>query len=74
MKASIEDLKSRTAAALAEVTAAEEALGIALRELRAGSRAEKVTITTVIEDAFSRLRVARFELAKLQDLIAAADE
>jgi hypothetical protein len=53
--------------ALSEVTAAENALEGVLRELRAGVRAEKVTITTTVEGAFDRLRKSRAELARLKE-------
>lgn len=57
-------------AALTEVTAAESALDALLKELRAGVRAEKVTITAAVEKAFTRLRKGRAELSKLRDLVA----
>ncbi len=56
--------------ALAEVDAAETALAMLLLELRRAPRAEKVTVTEVIESAFARLRAARQELARLHDLVA----
>jgi hypothetical protein len=54
-------------AALSEVSSAEQALDTVLRELRSGVRAEKVTITAAIEEAFARLRVSRVALAKLRE-------
>lgn len=54
--------------ALSEVTAAENALEGVLRDLRAGVRAEKVTITLAVEGAFERLRKSRAELARLREL------
>ncbi len=63
------ELRKELEAALAEVTAAEDALDRVLRELRAGVRAEKVTITAEIEGAFIRLRTSRAVLAKLRELV-----
>jgi hypothetical protein len=60
-------------AALAEVTAAESALELVLRELNAGVRAEKVKVSEVVESAFTRLRNGRIALSKLrEDLVAEA--
>lgn len=53
--------------ALSEVALAEAALESALRELRSGPRAEKVTVSSAVEDAFSRVRAARAALAALRD-------
>src|SRR5690349_9669726 len=55
--------------ALAEVEAAEGALAKLLEDLRGAPRAEKVKVTEVIETAFSRLRAAREELARLRDIL-----
>ncbi len=64
------ELQSKVDAAIAEVTAAEGALDGVLRELRAGARAEKVTVSSGVEQAFVRLRAARAELARLRDVVA----
>jgi chromosome segregation ATPase len=69
-KQTIEELRIRVDAALTEVEAAEAALEGLLADLKSGPRAEKVTITAVLETAFTRLRTAREELAKLQKLSA----
>lgn len=61
------NIKERIDAALSEVTAAEAALDSVLQELRAGVRAEKVTISAAVEQAFTRLRKSRVVLAKLRD-------
>lgn len=63
------EVRAGLAAALQEVTAAEGALGKLLGELAVAPRAEKITVTNVIEAAFSRLRSARSELAKISDLV-----
>ncbi len=62
-------LRAKFEAALAEVTAAESLLESVLRELRAGPRAEKVTVSTTVENAFVRLRAARATLAELSEQI-----
>jgi hypothetical protein len=56
--------------ALSEVTVAEGALELALRELgRGGPRAEKVAVTAVVADAFARVRTAHEELNVVRELI-----
>lgn len=60
------DIAEQIDAALAEVTAAEQALELVLRELRAGVRAEKVTVSEAVENAFTRLRNSRMTLSKLR--------
>ena len=62
-------LREELDAATAEVAAAEEALADILGQLRAGVRAEKVTVTTAVESAFTRLRAGRGALARLRDRI-----
>lgn len=57
-------------AALLEVTRAESALEIVLSELQAGPRAEKVTVTEKVAEAFSRLRAARVALSTIRDEVA----
>ncbi len=64
------EVRGKIDAALTEVGAAEAALAALLLELRRAPRAEKVTVTEVIENAFARLRAARQELARLHDLVA----
>ena len=59
----------RLNAAISEVSAAETALETALDALRGGVRAEKVKVTDVVESAFTRLRKAHGELAKLQEIV-----
>lgn len=51
--------------AIGEVAAAERALEELLRELSIAPRAEKVTVTPIVETAFKRLRAARAILAKV---------
>lgn len=56
-------------AAIAEVTAAEAALDMVLRELRSGVRAEKVTVSETVERAFARLRKSRETLSQLREAL-----
>jgi hypothetical protein len=65
-----QELKEHLEAALAEVMAAEKSLESLLGELRGGKRAEKVTITLAVENAFGRLRIAHAELARLRDAVS----
>ena len=67
------EVRSKLDAALAEVDAAETSLAVLLLELRRAPRAEKVTVTEVVEGAFARLRAARHELARLHELVANDD-
>ncbi len=69
MSASVAELREKLDAALQEVTAAEAALEGLLRELQVAPRAEKVTVTQIVETAFRRLRTAREQLAKLHELV-----
>lgn len=64
-------LREQLEAAISEVTAAEHALDEVLSQLRVGTRAEKVTISAALENAFTRLRSSREALAKLRDLVDA---
>jgi uncharacterized protein involved in exopolysaccharide biosynthesis len=68
--AQISTLHAELDAALAEVSAAEQALDAVLRELRAGVRAEKVTITAGVEAAFARVRSSRAALANVRELLS----
>jgi hypothetical protein len=66
------ELRSKLDTALGEVTAAEGQLEAVLRELRSGVRAEKISVTAAVEQAFNRLRNARAELARLRELVDSA--
>ncbi len=57
-----------------DVTAAEGDLRRLVEELLAAPRAEKTTISAVIDDAFAKLRSARTALGELEGLIAAEPE
>jgi hypothetical protein len=53
-----------------EMGEAETDLEKVLRELRTAPRAEKTTISKVVEDAFAKLRAARKNLIDLERLIS----
>lgn len=57
-------------AALAEVTEAEASLEVLLGGLQGGPRAEKVSVSEVVSEAFVRLRAARLTLSKLREELA----
>jgi len=58
-------------AAERDIGAAEEDLGRMLREIKVAPRAEKTTITEVVERAFTTLRAARARLVRLEEALAA---
>jgi hypothetical protein len=58
-----------------DIKAAEHDLDRVLREIQVAPRAEKTTITEVVEKAFVTLRAARERLTRLeQSLLAEADD
>jgi hypothetical protein len=62
-----ENARQQVAEAIAEVSSAELALQDLLSALAVSPRAEKVTVTPVLETAFERLRSARRILARLHE-------
>jgi hypothetical protein len=64
----------RLASALDEVSAAEKDLAELLRRIRVAPRAQKTTISATVEDALSRLRIARTNLVDLQKLVRESDD
>jgi hypothetical protein len=62
-------LVSKVEAAKHELTEAEADIEKLLRELRAKARAEKTTISEVLETAFNKLRSARGNVEALEELI-----
>jgi hypothetical protein len=64
-------LVSKVQAAKREMTEAEADIKKLLRELRAKARAEKTTISQVLEAAFNKLRSARENVEALEELLAA---
>jgi hypothetical protein len=53
---------------------AETELTRALGELRGGLRAEKTTVTAVVEMALEKLKAARVTVAELETLLAFDDD
>jgi len=66
-------VREKVDAALGEVTAAEESLERALRDLTSAPRADKVVVTDVVRSAFVRLQSARAALASLREAVDATD-
>jgi hypothetical protein len=64
-------LKERMKRAQGDVTAAEDELARMLREMEVLPRAEKTAISRVIEEAFTKLRSTKADLAQLEKLISA---
>ena len=62
---------SKVEAAKREMTEAEADIEKLLRDLRANARAEKTTISEVLEAAFNRVRSARGSVEALKGLIDA---
>jgi hypothetical protein len=56
-----------------QIAAAQEALDVALRELRVLPRHEKTIISKVVEDAVARLALTKQDLLELTALLAEAD-
>ncbi len=69
MGASPAELKERLAKAMGEVSLAESALQTALNALSSRPRAEKVAVSDVVTEAFTRLRTAHAELTELRNLL-----
>jgi len=57
--------------AKSELAAAESDLERALTEILVAPRAEKVTVSSVVEAAFQKLRAARKRLAEAETLVVA---
>lgn len=62
-------LSSKIAAARTEIADAESALEKIVSEIDLAPRAEKTTVTAVVEDAFTKLRAARLHLEELEALL-----
>jgi hypothetical protein len=61
---------SKVQAAKTELTKAEADIEKLLRELRVKARAEKTTISEVLQTAFNKLRSARRNVEALEEIIA----
>jgi hypothetical protein len=57
-----------------EMADAETELERVLKEMRIGSRAEKTTVTAVVEAALDRVRTARAAVASLDPLLGDDDD
>jgi hypothetical protein len=62
-------LLEKVAAAKQDITEAENNLGKVLMEIQGAPRADKTTISKVVEDAFTKLRAARLTLVDLEGLV-----
>jgi hypothetical protein len=60
---------ARIQVATSEMAEAEGELELALQEMRGRSRAEKTTVTTVVEAALERLRAAKAAVVELEELL-----
>jgi hypothetical protein len=60
---------SKVQTAATEVTESVRELDRLLADLSDAPRAEKTTISRIVEDAFTRLKTARLELADVQSLL-----
>lgn len=67
-------LLSKLDRAQRDVEAAENDLARVLADLTQAPRAEKTTVSQVIEDAFGKLRAAKSALSDVQDIVAADEE
>jgi hypothetical protein len=63
-------LLTRIESAKQDISAAEEELEQAIRDLRVVPRAEKTTVSKVLEDAVAKVRAARTKLSELESLVA----
>jgi hypothetical protein len=66
--------RARILTATREMAHAESELTRLLGEMRGGPRAEKTTVTTVVELALDNLKAARVTVAELERLLASDDE
>lgn len=63
-------LTAKLESAKLAIATAEADLEVAMGELRAAPRWEKVRISDVLEAAFDELRAAKSELARIESMIA----
>jgi hypothetical protein len=64
-----EHLLGRIEAAKRYVNAAELELDNLMREIRAEPRAQKVTASAVMQDAFEKLRAAKVDVLELEKMV-----
>jgi hypothetical protein len=67
-------LLSKIDEAKRDVTAAETALASLLAKVDVAPRAEKTTVSQVVEEAFSKLRLTKTDLADLEKLIIDSED
>jgi hypothetical protein len=65
-----QDVLAKVLEAQAAVASAEGSLQQLVGEIQRLPRAEKITVTEIVRDAFSRLQAARDDLAELQKLLS----
>lgn len=65
---------SKVQLAAAEVSESVSDLDKLLSDLKSAPRAEKTTLSKIVEDAFSRLKNARVALADVQKIIEKEEE
>jgi hypothetical protein len=66
-------LLQKIEAARHDIEAAETDLETALRDMRVMPRAEKTTISKVLEDAFAKVKATRNLLTDLEELVSGDD-
>jgi hypothetical protein len=66
-------IRTRIESATREMALAEGELGRVLKEMRIGPRAEKTTVTAVVEAALEKLKAARTTVAELERLLSSDD-
>jgi hypothetical protein len=69
-----DSLRARIETATREMARAESELTRVLREMRGGPRAEKTTVTAVVETALDKLKAARVTVAELERILASDDD
>jgi hypothetical protein len=63
-------LLAKVTTATQEVSDAAAALDKLLKDLKTAPRAQKTTISQIVEEAFSRLKTARVALSDVQKILA----
>ncbi|WP_437679136.1 hypothetical protein [Sorangium sp. So ce131] len=66
-------LLEKVAAAKRDITEAENDLERVLRDIQVAPRADKTTISKVVEDAFTKLRAVKANLIELEALVTTED-
>ncbi|MGK3991665.1 hypothetical protein [Sorangium sp. So ce1024] len=67
-------LLEKVTAAKQEIADAESNLERALGEIQVAPRADKTTVSEVVQEAFAKLRAARTNLIELEGLVMADEE